>query len=80
MEELGYFTIRQFAKLLQIHPMTVRRALKRGKIGSINLGTVKKPLYRIPHSEINRIALFDLKTMIDQIVKDLSLAPSSGDE
>jgi excisionase family DNA binding protein len=73
MQEQWYFTIRQFAKLLQVHPMTIRRAVKRGKIGHINIGTEKKPLYRIPHSEINRIALFDLEAMIDRIMRDRSL-------
>lgn len=64
VEQLPYMSIKEFARLVSVHPMTVRRCIKRGKLQFLNLGTAKRPLYRIPSSEINRIAEFDLEELI----------------
>lgn len=67
MEE--YLTIKEFAGLLRVHPNTVRLSLKKGKLQSVRIGEGKKAGYRIPKSEISRIALFDLKHMVKQILE-----------
>lgn len=59
-----YYSINEFSKKLHAHPNTIRRCIKNGKISAINIGTGKKKLYRIPSSEINRLALFDLRKML----------------
>jgi excisionase family DNA binding protein len=66
----AFFTIKEFADKLKIHPSTVRRAIKNGRISAIKVGAEKRPLYRIPCSEIDRIALFDLREMMKKIIQD----------
>ena len=65
-----FFSIKEFALLLRIHANTVRRAIKSGRIGAFKVGSGKKSTYRIPRSEINRIALFDLEDMIKKIIDE----------
>ena len=69
MEQL-FFTIKEFAEKLKIHPSTVRRAIKKGRVQAIRVGSANRPLYRIPCSEIDRIALFDLREMMKKIIQE----------
>ena len=59
-----YLSINEFAKKLRVHPNTIRKQLKKGKIQSLKIGGT----YRIPASEINRIAVFDMEQMIEKII------------
>jgi len=68
MEE--YLTIKEFAGILRVHPNTIRSSLKKGRLQSIRIGEGKKAGYRIPRSEISRIALFDLKDMIKRTLEE----------
>lgn len=67
--ESNYLTVTEFAKLLSVSKKTVSRAIRRGKIQAINIGNATKKLYRIPRSEINRIALFDLESLVEKIIE-----------
>lgn len=60
------FTIFQFAVKMSVHPNTIRRGIKSGKIQAINMGSGVKKIYRIPSSEIGRMALFDLNEIFDK--------------
>lgn len=63
-----FYTIKEFAEKLQVHPNTVRRSIKNAKISAFKFGTDKKCTYRIPHTEIQRMIMFDLKkTIINQM-------------
>jgi len=66
----GFYTIIEFAVLLKVHPNTIRRQIKNGRIEALKICNGKKILYRIPYSEVNRIALFDLKEYIERIIED----------
>lgn len=66
MEEY-FLSINEFADKLGVHPITVRRGISNGKISAINIGNGKKKIYRIPVSEIQRIAEFDLKEFMDKL-------------
>lgn len=68
--DVAYFTINEFAKKLRVHSNTIRRAIKKGRINAFKVGMGKKSSYRIPASEINRIALFDLNEMIEKIIEE----------
>lgn len=59
-----FCSIKEFASLLKVHENTIRRAIKSGRIGGFKVGMGKCSVYRIPRSEINRIALFNLVHMI----------------
>jgi len=69
-----FLSIKEFAILLRIHQNTVRRAIKSGRINAFKVGSGKKSIYRIPRSEINRIALFDLQDMIEKIISGKTLS------
>lgn len=64
-----FLSINQFALKVQVHPNTIRRAIVRGKISAIKLCTGKKILYRIPKSELDRIALCNLEEIIEKIIE-----------
>ena len=49
MEE-KFFTTEQVANILQVHPFTILKFIKEGKLKGIKLGRV----YRIKESEINK--------------------------
>ena len=66
----GFLSINEFAEHLKVHPNTIRRAIKNGKIQAINMGTGKKKLYRIPESELGRLGLFELKEMLKRLPPD----------
>lgn len=68
--EEAFYTIYEFADKLKVHHNTIRRAIKSGRISAFRVGLGKKTSYRIAHSEINRIALFDLEEMIEKIIKE----------
>lgn len=70
---LEFYTIIEFSNLLQVHPNTVRRALKTGRISGFKVGAGKRSSYRIPKSEINRIALFDMEEIIEKIIEKRTL-------
>ncbi len=73
--EEGYYSIKEFAVKLSIHSNTVRRAIKSGRIIAFQVGSGKKSTYRIAHSEIGRIALFDMKELIRKMLKEQNDRP-----
>ena len=67
-QDPAFYTIDEFAKKLRLHPNTIRRSIKCGRITAFRVGFGKRASYRIAHSEIGRIQLFDLEAMIEKIV------------
>lgn len=57
-------TVKEFAALLRVHPITVRRAIEYGRIHACRVGTGKKASYRIFESELERMMAFDLSEII----------------
>lgn len=68
-KEESFMTIKEFAATLKVHPNTIRRAIKNGRINGFKVGIGSRSSYRIPKSEINRMALFDLEKIISQTTK-----------
>ena len=64
-----FLSIKEFAILLNVHPNTIRRAVKSGRINAFKVGYGKKGIYRIAKTEINRIAIFDLEEIIERIIE-----------
>lgn len=60
-----YLSIREVSELVGMHPNTIRRAIKNGKISSIRMGEGKNASYRIPRSELDRLAVVDLKKIFE---------------
>jgi len=73
MEHMDYdgkfYSIKEFATKLGVHPNTIRNAIKSKRISALKIGTPKKHIYRIPHNEIARMFKFDLDEYIEKIVE-----------
>jgi len=70
MNENEFLSIKEFAQLLNVHPNTIRRAIKSGRINAVKIsaGTLK-PIYRIFRGEINRLAFSDLEKIIEKLIE-----------
>jgi excisionase family DNA binding protein len=66
----GYYSIKEFSVKLSVHENTIRRAIKSGRIVAFRVGSGKKSIYRIAHSELGRIALFDMRELIKKMINE----------
>lgn len=57
MMEINFLTVDEFAKRIKMHPGTVRRSIKKGKIFASRPSMGKKGPYRIAESELERLHL-----------------------
>jgi len=64
-----FLSIKEFACALGVHHMTIRRCIARGRINAIRIGGIKKSIYRIPRSELSRLAIRDLEDIVDKLVE-----------
>lgn len=67
-ESSEFLSAKEFASLIRVHYNTVVRAIKKGRINAFRVGEGKKSSYRIPRSEIQRIALMDMEKLINQLI------------
>lgn len=68
MTDRDFYSVKQFAEKIGKSPRTVLRAIYSNRILPIRIGQGKNASYRIPHSELGRIAVVDL----DKIINDLA--------
>ena len=65
----AFYTIQEFAAELGMHPNTIRSAILRGKISALRLGGSQRVTYRIPHSEIERLAVVNLNEIVKKMTE-----------
>lgn len=65
-----FYSIKEFASKLGVSPYTIRRAIKNGRISGFRAGSTDKSTYRIPHSELQRMGIIDLKKIIKNMIAD----------
>lgn len=53
----NFLTVEEFAKCIKMHPTSVRRAIKQGRIFASRPSVGKKAPYRIAESELERLQL-----------------------
>lgn len=63
-----FLSIKEFACLIRVHENTVRKMIKTGKLNAFKIGLGPKSPYRICRTEINRMCLTDLETIIHLII------------
>ena len=54
---MNFLTVEEFAKRIKMHPESVRRCIKEGKIFASRPGMGKRSPYRISESELERLHL-----------------------
>jgi excisionase family DNA binding protein len=54
---MNFLTVEEFAERIKMHPGSVRRAIKQGRIYASRPGVGKKSPYRILESELERLHL-----------------------
>jgi len=70
MDEIkDFFSVKEFACYIGVHYNTVIRSIKAGRLNAFRVGFGKKACYRIPRSEINRIAFCDLEELVSKIIE-----------
>lgn len=55
--DINFLTVEEFAKRIKMHPNTVRRAIRKGKIFAARPAVGKRAPYRISESELERLHL-----------------------
>ena len=50
-----FFTVKEFAEILKVHPQTILRMIKEKRLHPINLGSVKRAKYVIPEDDLLRL-------------------------
>lgn len=54
---MNFLTVEEFAKCMKMHPATIRRSIRNGKIFATRPSIGKKAPYRIAESELERLHL-----------------------
>ena len=66
----AYLSINDFAKRLRVHPNTIRKAIKTGYINAFRVGNSIKSSWRIPTSEIQKLAIMEWESVVAKIAKE----------
>lgn len=69
MEDQDFYTIKEFARKLRVHPNTIRNGIKTGHINAFRTGTSDKSSYKIPHTEIHNMARKQYETIAFKMAK-----------
>ena len=68
MVEGDFYSAKEFAALIGVHPNTVRRAIKTGRISAFRVGTGKRSSWRIAKTEASRLTLFDMEAIVEKVL------------
>ena len=69
-EQKNFFTVREFSEKIRVHPNTIRKAIKEGRIQACRTGSGLKSSYRIPNTEVERLCELDMSKIIEKIIED----------
>lgn len=65
--EKEFYTIKEFAIKLDVSTHTIRRSIKKGRIIAFRVGLGDRSHYRIPHTEVGRLMMFDLRNILSHL-------------
>lgn len=69
MSEDIFYTVREFSNLVKVHPNTVLKGIKEGRIQAFKIGKGSRSDYRILGTEIKRLCELDMTKLIKEIVQ-----------
>jgi len=60
-----FYTTREVAKILKVNHRTIAKLIYKGKIRAVNVGSDKKPMWRIYDGEIKRFMAYSYEKYSD---------------
>jgi excisionase family DNA binding protein len=69
LNSIDFLSIKEFAYWVKLHPSTVRRAIKSGRLNAFRIGEGIRSVYRIPKTEVDRIALCGMQELIEKMIE-----------
>lgn len=70
VEKKDILTISEFAFEIRVHPNTVRKMIRIGRLNAFKAGGGKTSAYRIARSEIHRLSIIDLQGIVQNLVNE----------
>jgi excisionase family DNA binding protein len=71
MKNKDFLTIYEFCERLGIHYNTARSMIKKGRLSALKMGVGGKTSdYRIPVTELQRLAVVNLGEIVDNLVEE----------
>lgn len=68
-----FLSIKEFAAKIGMHPNSVRRSIKVGKLIAIRISDGKRAAYRIPITQLHVLAIYNMEKVINTLIeKNLS--------
>ncbi len=66
----NFLNVYEFANYIGVHHNTIRKGIKKGHITAFRIGTGPKSPWRIPKTEVDRMALFNLEDIIEKAINE----------
>lgn len=68
MDDIEFVSIKEFAARIGMHPNSVRKAIKAGKLNAIRIGEGKQAAYRIPLTQLHILAIYNIEKVINALI------------
>lgn len=68
-DQKEFYTVMEFAEKTSLHPNTIRRMIKEGRLQAFRTSNTSKSSHRIPITEVSRICELDMSKLIERIVE-----------
>jgi excisionase family DNA binding protein len=68
--EKDFLSINEFAKLISVHPQSVRTMIRKGRLSAFQVGGGLTSSYRIARTEVERLGLIDLQKIVNKMVEE----------
>lgn len=64
LDDKDFYSVKEFAFKTGLHTNTVRKMIKNGKINALQMGSETYSYFRIPKTELNRLAYQYLEKVV----------------
>lgn len=68
----SFLTVKQFADMVKMHPNSIYKAIRKGRLQAFRITDSRQSAWRIPESEVNRIAIKDMDVILNKIITQRS--------